>query len=200
MHLDDVQLNGLSTITPTTGEPVSVRDAKDHLNITDDRFDGRLKAMIRAATEYCQRVLRQQFMPASHRITLDNFPAWRLELPLPPLRSITTIGYTATSGSSATLSSTAYTVITSDDVPGFVEPAFGESWPTPRDVPNAVTVTFATGYVTRVKIPDTIKQAILLLVGHWYESRETVAVGVTTKEIELTTKALLSVNDHGEYS
>lgn len=194
-----MDLNGITQTVATTGDAVTVRDVRDHLYISDDTFDGRLQGMIRAATDYCQRMTKRQFMPASYRLTLDRFPVDRLELPKAPLRSITTVGYTDTEGSSATVSSTVYTVVASDHIPGFVQPAFGEIWPSTRQEPNAVSVTFAAGYPGRAKIPGTIKQAMLLIVGHWYENRETVLVGSISKELEHTTMALLGVNDPGVY-
>lgn len=194
------KLYGITQTSATTGEPVTVREVKDHLYISDDTFDGQLQQMIRAGTDYCQRRTHRQFMPASYRLTLDRFPAFEMELPKAPLRSITTIGYTSTAGSSATLSSTAYSVTTSDHIPGEVRPAFGESWPSARDIPGSVSVTFAAGYASRAKIPDTLKHALLLLCGHWYENRESVLIGTISKNLEHTLDALLGVNDPGVYA
>ena len=38
------------------------------------------------------------------------------------------------------------------------------------------------------------KQAMLLLIGHWYEHREAVNIGNITSEIPITAEALLSFN------
>lgn len=43
----------------------------------------------------------------------------------------------------------------------------------PEDVSNGLVINAA------------IKQAMLMLIGHWYEHRESVVIGATTKEIEL---------------
>lgn len=40
-------------------------------------------------------------------------------------------------------------------------------------------------------VPERVKQAILLLVGHWYETREIAAVGHVTAEVPFTVNALL---------
>ena len=37
---------------------------------------------------------------------------------------------------------------------------------------------------------NSIEQAVLLLVGHWYANRETVAVGVSAIELPMATNAL----------
>jgi uncharacterized phiE125 gp8 family phage protein len=53
-------------------------------------------------------------------------------------------------------------------------------------------VRFTAGYGdTASDVPQTIRQAILLAVGHWYENREaTVAVG-NVRELPLGIEALL---------
>ncbi|ENT2841557.1 TPA: phage gp6-like head-tail connector protein, partial [Klebsiella pneumoniae] len=38
---------------------------------------------------------------------------------------------------------------------------------------------------------DDVKAAMLLLIGHWYENRETVSVGQAATDIPFTVEALL---------
>ena len=45
---------------------------------------------------------------------------------------------------------------------------------------DSVQEDVSNGFV----INSAIKQAMLMTIAHWYEHRESVAVGVTTKEIE----------------
>jgi hypothetical protein len=40
-------------------------------------------------------------------------------------------------------------------------------------------------------VPQAIKQAALLLVGHWYANREAVSIGESVAEIPLAATALL---------
>ncbi|HDS1693342.1 head-tail connector protein [Pseudomonas putida] len=53
-----------------------------------------------------------------------------------------------------------------------------EGEPLPDPVGNALGITKA------------IRQGALLLIGHWYASRETVAIGVTVIELPMATNAL----------
>lgn len=48
----------------------------------------------------------------------------------------------------------------------------------------------AVGYETN-DVPERIKQAILLLVGHWYDNRDITAVGRLVNEVPFTVNALL---------
>ena len=70
----------------------------------------------------------------------------------------------------------------------------GQSWPgTTLKTAAGVTITFVAGYgATSASVPESIRQAILLLVGHWYENREaTVGVG-NMQVLPMGVKALLS--------
>ena len=43
----------------------------------------------------------------------------------------------------------------------------------------------------QMALTDDVKQAILLLVGHWYATRESVVVGTITAEVPMGVPALL---------
>lgn len=47
--------------------------------------------------------------------------------------------------------------------------------------------------LANVEVPKTIKQALFLLIAHWYNNREAVvAANVVPREVELTVRALLN--------
>jgi uncharacterized phiE125 gp8 family phage protein len=57
-----------------------------------------------------------------------------------------------------------------------------------------VQVNFIAGYTDKTLVPRHLKQAILILVGHWYENREEAASGRPYEEIPLGARDLLSRN------
>ena len=70
--------------------------------------------------------------------------------------------------------------------------AYGESWPSFTPYPTgAVRIQFTAGYNDIANVPQMVKQAILLLVGHWYENREATLAGTISREIEFAVHALL---------
>jgi len=171
----------LRLITASTGPPLALRDVQDHLyNYDDDRGPDMIRKL-GAATEYCQREVigRRQFMPATYDAIMPAFPFDRITLPIPPLKSITSIKYYDSNGTEQTLSSTAYSSVTPTDDPGFVEPAFGEVWPTTRDRADAVTVRFVAGYASRAEVPQSIKEAVLLKTEHLYDPGRVKEADVT---------------------
>jgi len=129
-------------------------------------------------------------------LILDEFPpdarncTSTIDVPVPPLQSVSSITYLDNNGDSQTLAASKYDVDASSE-PGRIAPAFGETWPDTRDVNNAVTVTFIAGYTTAALVPDTIKHAIKMITGHWYENREEVVIGVTSKQLERAVTSLL---------
>lgn len=74
--------------------------------------------------------------------------------------------------------------------------AVRSSW-TPLSMPSRYVVTYTAGYAVGATAdewaaPEDIKQAVLLLVGHWFENREAVVVGASSSgELPLAVSALL---------
>src|SRR3990172_4126589 len=114
---------------------------------------------------------------ATWKLYLDSFPSI-IHVPRPPLDSITSITYIDTGGTSQTLASSQYTVITEDQYDPQVREAYGLTWPSTRSQPNAVTVTFKSGYgANTTDVPEHLRQSILLLVGDLFALRETTVTG-----------------------
>ena len=89
--------------------------------------------------------------------------------------SVSSIKYYDTSNVEYTLDPVSYFTDTKSE-PGWVYLNYGYTWPsiTLREI-NAVCVTYVAGYgATGTSTPAAVRQAILLLVGHFYEHRESV--------------------------
>jgi uncharacterized phiE125 gp8 family phage protein len=54
-----------------------------------------------------------------------------------------------------------------------------------------IQVTYVAGYGAAASVPQKYKQAMLLLIGHWYENRETVIVGTISGPIALAVDSLI---------
>ena len=154
-------------------EPLSLTETKLHLREDVTAQDALIRAAIKAAREKVETDTHRALITQTWVERLDAFPA-EFKVHQPPLQSVTSITYTDTSGDTQTLSSSVYTVDIYS-LPGRIVTAYGESWPSTRDVPNAVAMTFVAGYGDdRGDVPRPLRQAMLLLVGAWYENREDV--------------------------
>lgn len=168
-------------------EPVSLDEAKSHCVIEHDNDDVLLAGMILAGRRWVEQFVRRQLITATWKKVVHSFPSGPIRLPYPPLQSVSSITYLDDSGESTVLSSSLYQV-DAVSVPGLVVPAPGETWPgTEAGRLNAVEIEYLAGYGDHSShVPEELRLAILQLVGHWYENRETVVVGVMPKVLEFT--------------
>lgn len=178
---------GLSVVLPPADEPVSLPEAKEQLRIDDDNSDRVLARHLKMARSYLERTWNLAFCTQSWLLTLEGFPlgyrdqpasnyqvqiaSGTIRVPRPPLVSVSGIQFTDTTGTLQTLDPSIYQVATQAQ-PGRIVPAYGKIWPVNRWMPEAVGVTFIAGFGDPTSVPEEVKQAILLLAGHWFENRE----------------------------
>lgn len=167
-------------VTGPAIEPLTVKEAKDHLRVDHGDDDSYIEPLITAVRDHAETYTGRSLITQTWDYWVNTFPpngTW-LELPLPPLQSVTSVKYTDTDGVQQTLTSSVYTVDTNAEA-GRITLAYNESWPTVRDVPNAVEIRFVSGYgATAQDVPEGIRHAMRMLLGHFYERRETTLVGV----------------------
>jgi len=181
----------LTLNTAPTVEPVTVGEIKAHLRIDHGDQDDYLETLITAARQACESATRRALVEQTWKMYLDAFPA-AIRPPRPPLRSVSSLQYVDTDGNTQTLDSGQYDVDT-DREPGEVREAYGCCWPSTRDHPNAVIVTFKAGYGTdAASVPAPVKHAIKLLAAHLYEHPESVVVGMIAAELPQGVEYLLA--------
>ena len=107
------------------------------------------------------------------------------------------VRYLDENGDQQTLDEDLYRVVTSEE-PGWIEPAYGQWWPSVRCVPQAVEVEYTAGYgLESADVPATIRHAITMMVGEWIEFREGQVIGTIAKEIPSGVMNLLNQNRLG---
>ncbi len=165
------------TVEPTL-EPIDILDVKRHLRITNNDSNMLLETYLKAARMHAEEFTGRAFVQRTYEQKFDAFSD-EMWLRRPPLQSVSSVKYIDTSGVEQTLSSDNYDVDTAS-IPGRINLAYNKNWPTIRDQVNAVTVTFIAGYQgsgspqdLRANIPHNAILAMLLLIGHFYENRET---------------------------
>ncbi len=191
-------MQGLKVITGPTFEPVTLAEAKSHCRVDISDDDALITSQITAARAYLEHTFGRAIAAQTVLLHLAAFPGvcrtnprGAIKLPRPPLASVTHVKYYDGSGTLTTLDSSAYQV---DDVrePGELVVAPGVDWPEAQeDRVGAVQVTYVAGVATAGAIDPRIKQAVLMLVGHWYENRETVNVGSISKDLEHAVSAIM---------
>lgn len=182
---------GLSLVTAPALEPVSLAEAKAHCRIDTSDEDALLAGYILAARHHCETYLRRALMTQTWDFLLDTDWPDCIELPKPPLQSVTSITYYDSAGALQTLATDQYRVSIKRNE-GAIEPAYSVTWPTVRDQSDTIVVRFVCGYGSNPgDVPEQIRQAMLLLIGHWYNNRETVNIGNIVNEMPFAADALL---------
>lgn len=179
--------------TAPTSEPVTTSEAKAHLRVDISDDDTLIAALIVAARQAFEEINGRSLFTTTWKLILDRWPNRSyIVLPRPPLASVTSVVYQPTTGSPVTWDAANYVVETLR-TPGRVHLADGISWPDAdlRDA-SPITITYVAGWSTTGAIPQRYKQAILLLVGHWYENRETIVTsGAIPKSLPLAFESLV---------
>ena len=119
-----------------------------------------------------------------------------IELTRPPYLSTLVVKYLNTDGVETTLPADQYEIDETSIVPRVMRAA-DVAWPATQDRFNAVSVTWKAGYVTNANAEDSaaiaarFKQAMLLLVSHFFENPGAVIVGTIASELPFAVKSLL---------
>lgn len=152
-------------------EPISLAEAKAFLRVPDDAEDGLIATLIAAARIHIESVAGLALITQSWRLVLDEWPANRLvQVPMRPLQSVTAITAYGEDGEGSALA-----------LPQFAWDAQGVRIPNPiAGMPVlqphfGIEIDVVTGFgPTPEDVPAPLRQALLLLVGHWYEHRDAV--------------------------
>lgn len=179
---------------PPVEEPLTLDEAKAQCRVDVADDDTLITALIVAAREYCEARDWRAYVTQTLDLYLDAWPVGsQIELPRPPVQSVTSITYTDEDGTAATISASDYVLDTVTE-PGRIVLKSNISWPSVTlQIVNGIVVRYVAGYGLAVAVPQRIKQAMLLLVGHWYENREQTTVGAVSRSIEFAVESLLGV-------
>lgn len=154
-------------------EPLNAIEVEDHCRIDSDASEHMvLDGLIRTAREFVENYIGRALITQTLDLVLDGWPG-SIVLPRSPVQTITSITYVDYLGVSATVPVTDY-YLDDDNDPARVVLNYGKSWPTVALRPSgAIVVRYEAGYGDAgPDVPQSIRQAMLLLIGYWYENRE----------------------------
>lgn len=180
-------------VTDAAIEPLSFSEARDHLriNCTDDAVY--VNSLIEAARRYVEHETSRSLITTTWRLSLDCFPtcSW-IEIHKAPLIAVSSVTYVDTAGTVQTWDSANYEV-DNDSEPCRLSLAYSKVWPSIREQVNAVKVTFTAGYGSSgSNVPEGLKHAMKLMIGHWYETREAVTTEGTPHTVPMSVDSLLA--------
>lgn len=169
---------------------LSVAEMKENLRIGYTKEDELIKRCILAAYDWLSGEngwLRRAIIATDFTLTLPAFSS-QIELPRPPLRSVTTVKYRV-DGTLTLLDSAVYRVRKQTDGFSYIGLGIDQEWPTTvdRDDGEAIEIVFSagmadTGANAKAKYPS-LHKAMALLAGDYFRNREDTFTDIRMVEI-----------------
>lgn len=187
----------LTRIDRDDTRPVSLEAAKRYLRILSNDFDLEVEAALDAAVQTIDLDddgfggLDFPLMRQTWAMELSGFPGV-IALPFQRVSEIVSISYFPADGETQTLAPELYHLVKNVRREWRVVLANGGAWPSVAIRPDAVRVEFRAGFETPADIPADLKQAILFLLGHYYENRSAVITGTIAQELPMAVNSILA--------
>lgn len=177
-------------VTAVTNEILTLQEIQSHLRIDGNYEDYNLIIYRKAAREFTENYIQRAIGTQTIEMIADDFPKQDyIRLSLSPVQSLTSIKYKDKDGIETTMSTSDY-ILNNDEMPSKVVLAYNKLWPSFTPYPTgAVRIRYICGH-TAADLPESIKIAMLLIIGHLYENREwTIAKAL--EEVPFSVSALL---------
>ena len=162
-------------VTAPAGEPLALDEARAFLRADIHDDDELIASLIAAARSHVEALTRRALLTQGWRLTLDAWPAdGRIPVRPGPLRELTAARVYDLAGNATTL-----------DLQHFV-PDLGACelavapWALmqPTRLAAGIELDVTVGYGdSGADVPEPLRQALRLLVAHWYENRGLVVTG-----------------------
>lgn len=175
----------LTVTTAPAVEPISVAELKTHLKIIGTDEDADLATYILMAREQAEIFCRRAIITQGLTLRLAKFPnIAQIELPRPPLASVTSLKYYNLSNVLTTVSAQTIYEVINDDLVGSIVLRDGQSWPTDVFIrTDAVEIIYSAGYGVAAAVPASLKMGIRKLASHHKEMAIPYVTGTIVTEV-----------------
>lgn len=158
-------------------EPVTLAEAKAFLRVDGTAEDSFIGTLITAARLHVEGTTGRALLAQSWRTVCDDWPEDRtVKLPVGPIMSLGEIRVYDMEGM-ATILALAQFQSETKSMPARIHlPATIAGMPVLRDR-AAIEIDYVAGYGNDVAdVPQDLRQALLMLVGYWFEHRDAVVI------------------------
>ncbi len=174
-----------------TVEPLSLAEAKAHLRLETSADDALVTSLIITSRLHIEAALGLALTAQDWTLVLDAWPATGVvNIPMRPVTAVTAVRVRASDGTPSVVPTATY-VFEGAGLPPRLVPASG-ALPNPGRAAGGIEIDFTAGFGTTAgSVPEPIRQALKLLVAHWYEHRDPVEIGDPATAIPPAVSALL---------
>jgi uncharacterized phiE125 gp8 family phage protein len=160
-------------LMPPAVEPISRDEAKEYLRVEHNDDDDIIAALIVGARIHVEAQTKRALITQSWRISADRWPRdGRLPVTPAPLQSLTAARVYDADGTARDIDTQAFVVEPGAPALIFVPWAL----PAPGRAAAGIALDVVCGYGdAATDVPEPLRQAIRVLVAHWYENRGLVA-------------------------
>jgi len=154
--------------------PITLSEVKDQLRVEGSDDDVILTRLIDVAVAYtdAKGALGQAMITQKWGQWINSTPPQTISLALGPVIGVTAVKYYDTDGVLQTDTLSNYQ-ITGPKFATIIGPKSGFNWPVTQDRSDAIRIEYQAGYgAAPTNVPQGIRHAMMLLIGHWYDNRE----------------------------
>lgn len=175
---------GITVVVPPASEPVGLDEARAQCRVTTDTEDGLIAGYILAARKFAEGFTRRRFVTQTLDCTFGSNGDWwswprvvgergylrsRIDLPVSPVQSVTSVTYIDQSGNAQVLPTDQYVTRLDSPIP-FIDPAYQVTWPTVRRQSASITVRVVAGWDAS-SFPEDLRLTLLMITSVYYDNR-----------------------------
>lgn len=166
--------DALQLLEAPVATPVSLSEVKDQLRVEHTDDDALLLRLIKTASAYidAKGALGHAIISQKWGQWVTSVPPQSVRLAMGPVIAVSDVKYYDENG-----------VLQADDLNNYhvtgtgfttqIGPKVGFGWPVTQDRADAIRIEYAAGYgAAAADVPETLRHAMMLLIGHWYDNRE----------------------------
>lgn len=173
-------------------EPITLAEAKQFLRVEHDDDDDIITALIAGSRIHAETQTRRALITQSWRLTRDLWPASGCVTLLPvPVQALDAVRVYRSDGSTLALDLAGFTL---DKSAAPARLLFANGVPPAPERPAAgIEIDITAGYGdAATDVPEPLRQAIRLLVAHWYENRGLIVAGGEVAVLPQSAAALIA--------